>query len=144
MSDINVEEARINFEGKWLSANDLTKMIQKKMGSGNLKFAAMAAALEELNQAMENAHTLEETVVIEKQDYEKLMALGGVDEKESVRKAIMSYIGEDEKIEPPQVQSKDGKSVKCTNCNTLISMHSEERPIVLDCPRCGTSCHLTV
>ncbi|MBW2193359.1 MAG: hypothetical protein JRF27_06180, partial [Deltaproteobacteria bacterium] len=59
MSEINLEDAKINSEGKWLSAEDLTNMIQEKMQSGDMKIANLAATLEELNNALENSHTLE-------------------------------------------------------------------------------------
>ncbi len=92
MSKINLEEGKINFEGKWLSTDELAGMIQKKMGEGDLKFATMAAALEELKKAMDDAHIIEETIVLEKHVYEKLLELGGGNEKEGLRKAIMAYV----------------------------------------------------
>lgn len=184
MSNINLEEGKINFDGKWLSAEDLTEMIQKKMGDGDFKFAAMAAALEELNRAVEDSHIIEATIVLEKEIYEKLLALGGGDEKESLRKAIMEYIHDGEAPvspqpqQPPQTKPKEketthlvevedkdepapkpekikekepspdappksGRAVRCTNCKTIIPVHTDERPIVVDCPQCRTTCRVT-
>ena len=100
MSNINLEEGKINFDGKWLSTDELAGMIQRKMGDGDLKFAAMAAALEELKKAMDDAHVIEETIVLEKHVYEKLLELGGGNEKEGLRKAIMAYVHDKEKGMP--------------------------------------------
>ncbi len=108
MSEISLEEARINYEGEWLSAEELARRIEEKMQTGNMKFANLASALEELNKALENSHTIDEKIVISKEDYEKLTAIGGGDERECIRKAIMAFIGEGDlpdSIEVPPIKA---------------------------------------
>jgi hypothetical protein len=58
-----------------------------------MKVAGLAAALERLNTALENSHCLEVSLVISKNEYDQLKAMGGMDDRECVRKAIMSFIG---------------------------------------------------
>lgn len=165
MSEIRLDDATINVDGQWLTADELTSMIKNKIDSGELKIAHLAAALEELNSAMENTRVIEETVVITKSEYEKLKKIGGGDDQSNVRKAVMAYIAEAKKrpaghegaVDPadkktheasdPPEQAASGETqavVKCTGCRRTIEVPSKERPIVIDCPYCGTSCRLTL
>ena len=165
MSEIRLEDASIQVDGQWLTADDLSAMIKNKIDSGEMKIAQLAAALEELNSAMENTRVLEESVVISKSEYEKLKKIGGEDDNGNVRKAIMAYIAKgkasiaiEEKTAnadtPQPVDSNTSQavekspepnsSVKCTGCRRTIEVPSNERPIVIDCPHCGTSCRLTL
>lgn len=148
MSEIRLEDAKIKFQGEWLSAEELTGMIREKLDAGDLKFAEPAAALEALTAAMENSHTLEERVVVPKETYERLIERGGDDEGASVHKAVMEYIeaeGAASVDDAPADESASGNSViKCTKCKALIEVPSDQRPIVFDCPICGTSCRLTL
>jgi len=92
MSDIDLQEAKISFEGEWLSAKDLTKKIQEKMDAGDMKFSSLAAALEELNKVLENSQKIETKIVILKEQYKKLKAFGGGDDRDCVLKAIKAFI----------------------------------------------------
>lgn len=139
MSDINLEDAKINYESQWLSAEDLTGMIQEKMQSGDMKIAGLAAALEELNTAMENSHILKTRVVLSGEDYEKLKTVGGEDDRESVRKAIYAFIGGPSA--PPSSATKT--IVKCPKCKSPVEVAKEERPVEIECPSCGTGGMLT-
>jgi len=148
MSEINLDDAKIKFEDQWLSAEDLAKKIQEKMQSGELKFANMATALEELNKAMENTHTLDVKIVITKDQYKKLQILGGNDDRVAVRKAIMKAI----ESGVPNVQKetkaadpvpKKQTIIKCPGCKSPIKIETDERPTVVECPTCGISGRLT-
>ena len=99
MSEINLDDGKIMYEREWYSADELSGMIQEKMDSGEMKFAGIAAALEELNHALEDSHTLEIKMVITKADYQKLKELGGDEDREAVRKAIAAAIGADDQTE---------------------------------------------
>jgi len=148
MSEINLDEAKIKYEGEWLSAEELANKIQEKMRSGELKFASQAAALEELNKAMENTHTLDVKIVITKDQYKKLQVLGGNDDRGAVRKAIMKAIGSgtpsaqtESKTTNPV--SKKQTIIKCPGCKSPIKIETDERPTVVECPTCGISGRLT-
>ena len=81
MSEINLDDGKIMYEDEWYSADELSGMIREKMESGEMKFAGIAAALEELNKALENSHALEIKIVITKDDYQKLKELGGDEDR---------------------------------------------------------------
>ncbi len=136
MSEINLEEAKISVEGQWLSAEDLTNMIQEKMQAGDMKFSNLAAALEELNNALENSATLDIKLVLPKEEYEKLKAAGGDDDRESVRKAIMAFIG-------GSAAGVKRLAIKCPKCKSPIEIPTDERPLDVECSKCGTGGRLT-
>ena len=93
MSDIRMSDGSIKFEGDWLTADDLQRKIKAKMDSGDMRFADMAAALQELNEALDKAHTLEVKIVLSKAEYDRLKVIGGEDDNASVRKAIRAFVG---------------------------------------------------
>lgn len=136
MSEINLEEARISVEGQWLSAEDLTDMIQKKMQAGDMKFSNLAAALEELNNALENSTTLNIKLVLAKEDYEKLRAAGGDDDREMVRNAIITFIG-------GSAAGVKKLFIKCPKCKGPIEIATDKRPLDVECAKCGTGGRLT-
>ena len=136
MSSINLEEAQINVDGQWLSAENLASMIKDKMKAGDMKFSDLATALEQLNNALENSTTMAIKLVLPKDDYEKLKAAGGDDDRECVRKAINAFI--------------DGSStgvkkmmIKCPKCKGPIKVTTDERPLEVECSNCGTGGRLT-
>ena len=140
MSDIRLEAGKINYEGQWLSANDLAQMIQEKMQAGDMKFSGLAAALEELNNALENSRTMDIKLVLTKNDYEKLLALGGNDERECLRKAILAYIGGSQAASAAPTSKT---AIKCPKCKAPIEIASDERPLDIECASCGTGGRLT-
>jgi DNA-directed RNA polymerase subunit RPC12/RpoP len=147
MSEINLDDGKIMYEGEWYSADELSGIIQEKMDSGEMKFAGIAAALEELNHALEDSHTLEIKLVITKADYKKLKELGGDEDREAVRKAIMATIGADDPTGDKNVKSGPAKkkqmAIKCPQCKAPIKITSDERPLVVECPKCGANGRLT-
>ncbi len=137
MHKINLEDATINVEGEWLTAEDLANRIQEKMQAGDMKFSNLATALEELNSAMEHTKTLDIRLILSKEDYEVLKALGGDDDRECIRKAIMDFIGADQTEHAAEIADKKRLAVKCPKCNALIEITSAKRPIDVECSRCG-------
>lgn len=144
MSEIRLDDGTINIEGEWLTAADLTRRIQEKMQGGDMKFTNLASALEELNVALENSQALEVKLVIAKDEYERLRAFGGTDDRESVRKSIIAFIGEAATVNVSATpQQKKKVSIKCPQCMSPIEVETNERPVIVECQNCGTSGRLT-
>jgi len=142
MHDIDLQEGKIIYDGQWLSVEDLTGRIKEKMNAGDMKFSDLAVALEELNRALENSHTIDTRVVLHTADYEKLKALGKEDDINCVRKAIMAFIGGDIQKEPvfentAEAQEKKKKIIKCAKCSAAIEIPAGEMPTEIECPECG-------
>jgi DNA-directed RNA polymerase subunit RPC12/RpoP len=142
--EINFEDAKIKYKGEWLSVEDLAGKIKQKMDAGDMKITNLAAALEKLKTTLENAHELEIKIVLPREDYEKLIALGGGDDRASVRKAIMAFIEGGSQTEPGPTAAPESKEniksiIQCAKCKTPLEIPSDERPIEIECPYCGTS-----
>ncbi len=143
MGEINLDDAKIIVNGEWLSAEDLTNMIQEKMKTGDMKFSGLASALEELNKAIENSQAIEVRLVLPKEEYKKLKALGGSDDRECVRKAIMAFIGGGVKKPGAAGMEKKKMVVKCPKCKSPIEIASDRRPLNVECSNCGMGGRLT-
>ena len=143
MGEINLDDAKIIVNGEWLSAEDLTNMIQEKMKTGDMKFSNLASALEELNKTMEDSQTIEIRLVLPKENYKKLKALGGDDDRVCVRKAIMAFIGGGIKKTGVEVKDKKKLVIKCPRCKSLIEITSDKRPLNVECSSCGMGGRLT-
>ena len=148
MSEINLDEGKIKFEDGWYSAEELAGMIQEKMQTGEMKFAGIAAALEELNNALENSHALEIKLVLARDDYLRLKELGGVDDATAVRKAVIAAISaKDPEAEPIVKKTEQVKktqtAIKCPQCKAPIIITSSERPLIVECNECGATGRLT-
>lgn len=163
MSKLDLYAQKIEFEGKWLSVSDLAKQIQENIDAGKMKVAGLAAALERLNTALENSHCLEVSLVISKNEYDQLKSVGGMDDRECVRKAIMSFIGYDtsrpaaEKKQmkkrastsgagqstpaPPGDKSAAGTDapVRCFQCKTLLDTSVAGAKDETHCPVCSAA-----
>jgi hypothetical protein len=151
MAEIRLTEGTIRFQDEWVSADDIKARIKEKMDAGDMKFAEEAAALEELNQAMEKAHPIEARLVLSKSDYEKLRKRGGDDDNESVRKAILAFIEGGGKKTPVMEKPKSApapkppepeppaRTVTCTKCNRVMEVPAGEEPSELECDFCGMS-----
>lgn len=135
MGTINLEEAKIKIDDEWLSVEELTQRIQEKMETGDMKFAGLASALEELNHALENSRTLEICTVLTKEEYQRLKEIGGGDDRECVRQAIFAFIGSSGSID---TSGKKRAVIRCSKCQTLIEIPSgDERPSEVKCPNCN-------
>ena len=151
MWQIELEDGKINYEGEWLSVEDLIRMIQEKIQAKEMKFAKMAGALEELKKALENSVTIETRLVISKEAYEKLKSMGGEDDRESVLKAIQAFIAGAERpaaekpleaapAEPtPESAEKKATVIKCAKCKAPIAVPPGKRPMEIKCPKCGAT-----
>jgi len=122
VAEVNLEDAKIKYKGEWLSIEDLTGEIKQKMEAGDMKITNLAAALEKLKTTLENAHELEIKIVLPREDYEKLKALGGGDDRACVRKAIMAFIeggGQAESAPTAAPESKEKKKsiIQCAKAD---------------------------
>ena len=143
MHEINLGEAKIKVDGVWFSADDLTNNIQEKIDAGDMKFAGLAEALEQLQNALENAATIDVKILLSEEEYEKLKSIGGENDRDCVAKAIMAYIGGDQKMSDVKGKNKKKLIIKCPKCKAPIEITSGERPLDVECSTCGTGGRLT-
>jgi DNA-directed RNA polymerase subunit RPC12/RpoP len=107
MSIINLKEAKVSYEGQTLPAVDLIGKLQAQLQETSSRMAAIAATLGQLQTALLNSHTVEVKLTLSKEDYDRFRVLGGVDDSDRIRKALMTVIHSDEiEISPVYVQSR--------------------------------------
>ncbi|MDY6825408.1 MAG: hypothetical protein SWH68_16670 [Thermodesulfobacteriota bacterium] len=163
MEHIDLEKGKILHDGNWFSDQELAEKIQEKIQSGDMKFARLAALLEELNAAMENTQVLETKIILTKQQYEKLTLLGGGNENEAVHKAVLAFIETDSIASVPEDPAPEvtftsadqspaqgtttqfveaggtGKKavINCSKCNAPIQIDVDDMPPEIRCPTCN-------
>ncbi|MFZ5563006.1 MAG: hypothetical protein ACOZBW_03070 [Thermodesulfobacteriota bacterium] len=157
MEHIDLEKGKILHDGVWFSAEELAEKIQEKIRSGEMKVARLAGLLEELKTAMDSIYVLEARITISKDQYEKLVARGGGNDNECVRRAILAFIDERVSPAPPQIDfipvgdeplsspppangaAAKGKKVtiNCSKCNGPIEIDTENMPNEIRCPSCN-------
>ena len=141
MSEIRLADGTIQFEGEWLTADDIKARIKEKMDADDMNFASLAQALEELNKELASARKIEVTLVLTVSEYEQLRELGGDDDTASVLKAVREFIGGAKQAEDKNdvVIEPDAKKavVKCSKCKKPIEV--EPGATSVECPNCGTS-----
>lgn len=135
MSEINLDDGTVFVENQWLTAGEVKQQIEEKMASGDMKFAGLAKALEELNTAMEGARTLAVRTVITKAQYDKLRALADGDDRACVKAAIAAFIGQGSEAHRAGGQKK--AFIRCAKCRARIELPQGERPTEVRCPECN-------
>ncbi len=151
MREINLDDGMIKYDGEWLSAEDLTKKIKEKMDAGEMKFAALAAILEELNNAVEKAKTVDVKLVFAEEEYKKLKILGDND-RECIKKIVMEFIRNSdveskpsissEKAPPPLPEKSDSVEktiIKCFKCKSPIEINADAKLSTIECPQCSAT-----
>jgi hypothetical protein len=120
-----------------------------------MKFAGLAAALEELKSFLDSACIIEEKIVLSKDDYDKLKKLGGGDDNECILKAIMAYISKADFEVQPEIDVETAPSVreneitnttiiKCAKCRASIEVPTSNMPSEIKCSQCGATGQLKV
>jgi hypothetical protein len=102
MNIINLEDAKVSYEGQMLPAVNLIGKLQTQLREAASRIAAMADTLGELQTALLNSHTVEVKLTLSKEDYDKFRSLGGMDDNERIRKTLMDV------IHPKEAQNSSG------------------------------------
>jgi DNA-directed RNA polymerase subunit RPC12/RpoP len=92
MSTIDLEDAKVSYEGQTLPAIHLISKLQMQLQEAACRMAVIASTLGDLQAALLNANTVEVKLTLSKEDYDRFKSLGGMDDSERVRKAVMTLI----------------------------------------------------
>jgi len=157
MKNINLEEAKIKIDEKWLTAEEIANEIQRKIQAGDMKISHYATSLERLTVAIENSHMIEVKLVITKQEYDTLRELGKGDDKECIRKAIQAITSRRRPTEKKSLEEKNSDSrgfflektdaektvIKCIKCKSSIEIPNGKASDDVRCPRCSEESDMT-
>ena len=100
MSTINLADAKVSYEGQELPAINLISKLQTQLQEAESQIAAIASALGDLQAALLNSNTIEVKLTLSKEDFGRFRSLGGLDDNERIRQAVMAVIYP-EKAESP-------------------------------------------
>jgi hypothetical protein len=92
MNIINLEDAKVNYEGQSLSAVSLIGKLQEDLRDAAARIAAIGETLGNLQTALLNCHTVEVKLTLSKEEYEKFKSLGGMDDNDRIRQAVLNVI----------------------------------------------------
>jgi len=106
MSTIDLADAKVSYEGKNLPAINLISKLQTQLLEAANRMAAIASTLGDLQAALLNSNTIDVKLTLSKEDFGRFKSLGGMDDSERIRKAVMALIHpEKADISPGPVES---------------------------------------
>mgnify|MGYP001109620425 CR=1 FL=1 len=92
MNTINLEDAKVSYQGETLPALELIGRLQTQLREAATGLVTVAETLGALRTALLNSHTVEVKLTLSKEDYEKFRTVGGTDDIERIRNAVMTLI----------------------------------------------------
>ena len=114
MNIINLEDAKVSYEGQTLPAVDLIGKLQTQLREAASRMAAIAETLGDLQTSLLNSHTIEVKLTLSKDDYDKFRSLGGMDDNERIRKALMDMFHPKEDAKFLRFRrTRDGIAFRC-------------------------------
>jgi DNA-directed RNA polymerase subunit RPC12/RpoP len=162
MSIINLADAKVSYEGQTLPAINLISKLQVQLQETASRMAAMAAILGQLQTALLNSHSVEVKLTLSKEDYDRFKALGGVDDSDRIRKALLNLIRSEEAeissapVEPRIVVAEAEAVAPVLPPNPepqAVKRDFQEQPVASEvgpkkkpttkCPRCQSQIDLT-
>lgn len=160
MSIINLSDAKVSYEGQTLPAINLISKLQVQLQEMASRMSAMAATLGQLQTCLLNSHTVEVKLTLSKEDYDKFRTLGGVDDSDRIRNALMNFIHGDEReftavpVEQPTAVAEPVVSVISPSPEPSIEKKIVPEPLPVSespakkkpttkCPRCQAPIDLT-
>ncbi len=107
MSTINLADAKVSYEGQTLPAINLLSKLQTQLQEAACRLATISSTLGDLQAALLSSETVEVKLTLSREDLGRLRSLGGVDDSERIRKAVMTLIHpEEEELLPTSVESR--------------------------------------
>jgi hypothetical protein len=92
MSIVNLADAKVSYEGQTCQAVNLISKLQVQLQEAASRIAVIAATLGEVQTSLMNSHTVDVKLTLSKDDYHKFKTIGGADDSDRIRKAILNTI----------------------------------------------------
>lgn len=166
MGAINLEDVKVSYEGQNLPAIHLINKLQTQLQEAACRMAVIASTLGDLQSALLNSNTVEVKLTLSREDYGRFKSLGGTDDSEKIRKAVMALIHPAESEftkteepvlphnpepqpvgrilhEPPiaaELPIKPKATTQCPRCRALIDLpetSNSQWSVEIQCGNCG-------
>ncbi len=129
MSTINLADAKVSYEGQNIPAINLLSKLQTQLQEVACRLATIASTLGDLQAALLNSETIEVKLTLSREDFGRLRSLGGVDDSERIRKAVMTLIHPEEaELPPTPVESRPAGTP--SESRPVASPVYEFRPVI--------------
>jgi DNA-directed RNA polymerase subunit RPC12/RpoP len=102
MSTINLEDAKVPYEGQNLPVIHLIGELQTQLEETARRMAAIASTLGDIHAALLNSNMVEAKLTLSREDYDRFKSLGGMDDSERILKAVMNLIHPEKSGFPPR------------------------------------------
>jgi len=124
MSNIDLANAKVIYEGKELPAIHLISILQTQLNEAACRIAGIAATLSDLQAALLNSNTVEVKLTLSKEDFGRFKSLEGADDGERIRKAVLAVIHPEktEVTSRPAAPIEKALTTKCPRCQSLIEL----------------------
>lgn len=96
MGTINLADAKVSYEGQNLPAINLLNKLQSQLQELACRLATISSTLGDLQATLLNSETVEVKLTLSREDLGRLRSLGGADDSERIRKAVMTLIHPEE------------------------------------------------
>jgi hypothetical protein len=93
---INLADAKVSYEGQNLPAINLIGKLQMQLQEAAYRLAAIAETLGDLQAVLLDSNTVEVKLTLSRVDFARFKSLGGTDDSERIRKAVMALIHPEE------------------------------------------------
>ena len=141
MSMINLSDAKVFYEGQTLPAINLISKLQTQIQETATHMAAISATLGDLQTSLLNSHSIEVKLTLSKEDFDRFRALGGVDDAERVRKAVMNVIhseADETLITAAESRVTESRQVPSFNEPRPAAVAIESGPLLPEAQAAGT------
>ncbi|MDP2854489.1 MAG: hypothetical protein Q8O28_09645 [Smithellaceae bacterium] len=119
MSTIDLANAKVSYEGQNLPAINLISKLQTQLLEAAGRMAAIASTLGDLQAALLNSNTVEVKLTLSKEDFGRFRSLGGMDDSERIRQAVMAL------IHPEETEFSRGSVASSVQFRPVISKPAE-------------------
>ena len=134
MGVINLADAKVAYEGQMFPAINLISKIQTQLQEVASRMIAIATTLGDLQTSLLNSHTVEVKLTLSKEDYDRFRSMGGMDDSERIRKAVMTVIHPEESGIAPNAGE--------LRSTALSGSHNKVTPLAKPIPPSNTEHHL--
>lgn len=140
MGTINLADTKVSYEGQNLPAMNLLSKLQAQLQEAACRLATISSTLGDLQAALLNSETIDVKLTLSREDFDRLRSLGGADDSERIRKAVMNMIHPGGAELPPSPQ--ESRPVETLGeSRSAASPVYEFRPVIAKTAEAGPSLH---
>lgn len=125
--DVDIDAQKVNFEGEWLTKDELAEKIRKMIDSQDFRIGTAGNALEFLQKTMANIQELSVKIgPADADSLEKYAKRAGLETGIFIRQAILAYLS----AQPPLEEGGGGGEVEKVSLTTITTepARPEEEP----------------